>query len=738
MYRLGLWGPGTPFKELNGFLKAVEKRGVGGMEIVAMDMKLRGMYIARQLSFTGVKFKILEVKIDEEFKRIYNMSVILWEKIFKYSEKAVIMCGLSGKPNTFFWAKYWSYHQRFFKYLCIASKVKKVIEISKEALRDNKCVIIGLQSTGESHISENDCNLERIISTASGVLTAFVEKSFPIPLEITDYNNETDDLISKKDQKLKRSSKVLDKIDQDTFVDVDEDLILLNSENITKISKNENMSSALEAAGLSTCKYSWGNSTKMTKIVAKEDLHLSKTQKCIRLKQELLDEIEQLSKLLPANTLDKLIDEFGGVDNVAEMTGRKGRIVKVNDNVYTYRSRSYDELPLEYVNITERSKFMSGEKLVAIISEAASAGISLQADRRCLNNRKRIHITLELPWSADKAVQQFGRSHRSNQLYPPEYIFIISELAGEKRFASSVAKRLESLGALTHGDRRSSETRDLSQFNFENKHGRLALHNMLNYISNSKIPSYVKLPEMYTEKSFINEAMEAFKNCGFSNLLRNSNIGLMDNENNNAVDLITESTSIRATTKISRFLNRLLGIKVDLQNTIFSFYLSVLNKIVKDEKKAGKWDSGILDWGITGEKVDIENISRYTIHSKNSDSTVELIKLSIERGVSYEELISKYSINSLEEGEGFYTIAKYKNCQSVIFLKRINNDLNKTEKSKYSTLYTVIRPNLGESAKNETLEAIQNRYFLIDNNMGRILWNNQYHASLEQCTHYYR
>lgn len=47
------------------------------MEIVAMDMKLRGMYLARQLSFQGVSFKIERVPLTEDFIRTYDASVAL-------------------------------------------------------------------------------------------------------------------------------------------------------------------------------------------------------------------------------------------------------------------------------------------------------------------------------------------------------------------------------------------------------------------------------------------------------------------------------------------------------------------------------------------------------------------------------------------------------------------------------------------------------------------------------------
>jgi hypothetical protein len=51
--------------------------------------------------------------------------------------------------------------------------------------------------------------------------------------------------------------------------------------------------------------------------------------------------------------------------------------------------------------------FREGKKLVGIISDAASVGIIASFSKRGIKNeRRRVHLTIELTWSADKAVQQ--------------------------------------------------------------------------------------------------------------------------------------------------------------------------------------------------------------------------------------------------------------------------------------------------------------------------------------------
>lgn len=185
----------------------------------------------------------------------------------------------------------------------------------------------------------------------------------------------------------------------------------------------------------------------------------------------------------------RLLNELGGPDKVAELTGRKIRQVQRFDVSKGRMTVSYEKRvgvgSFDKINVEERNNFQSGKKLVAILSEAASTGISLQADKRVGNTRRRVHITLELPWSADKAIQQLGRTHRANQVTGPKYKFLLSDVGGEKRFASAVAKRLALLGALTQGDRRStgqSNALGLGEFDCDNQYGQRALNQMLNRI----------------------------------------------------------------------------------------------------------------------------------------------------------------------------------------------------------------------------------------------------------------
>ena len=69
---------------------------------------------------------------------------------------------------------------------------------------------------------------------------------------------------------------------------------------------------------------------------------------------EWLRKIEVFGAKLPLNTLDQLIDELGGPEKVAEMTGRKGRVVQSGDGRTSYESRALNDVSLEDLNIREK------------------------------------------------------------------------------------------------------------------------------------------------------------------------------------------------------------------------------------------------------------------------------------------------------------------------------------------------------------------------------------------------
>ncbi|XP_076453245.1 protein strawberry notch homolog 1-like isoform X2 [Babylonia areolata] len=783
MTRLGLWGKGTTFPEFNDFITSVEKRGVGAMELVAMDMKLRGMYIARQLSFKGVSFHIEEVPLEDSFKRMYNRSVEVWMEARAMFQKAADLIKADHRMRKSMWGQFWSAHQRFFKYLCISAKVPHCVNLAREAFKVGKCVVIGLQSTGEARtqelVEQEGGDLNDFVSTAKGVLQTLVEKHFPA----ADRNKTLDllglgGLFQKSDLGMKRKrdepsgsgvnkrARMEDSSDDDDDDDSDIDSISSpdfddSSDDDSDADSDRNPFQNFSDDGDSDPwvkkpkkKTDKGKKKKEEKKKKKkkkkvdsdeeQDMLLDRTMNniemmkrstslaalrgsskddddpdnqngmhlALQIKGELMNLVEQLGDSLPPNTLDQLIDELGGPEMVAEMTGRKGRVVQGSDGIQ-YESRSESDVPLEILNLKEKERFMDGEKDVAIISEAASSGISLQADRRAANQKRRVHITLELPWSADRAIQQFGRTHRSNQVSAPEYIFLISDLAGERRFASTVAKRLESLGALTHGDRRATESRDLSRFNIDNRFGRTALETVMKSVLGLG-DAIVDPPASYTKEKFFEEVKKALEGVGLITIDR-SNVASLEKEYNN----------------ISKFLNRLLGMPTDLQNALFDYFNSSLSAIILEAKRSGRWDMGILDVGSGQEVVQRMETQVFVDTAINNRAKTELSTIQVERGMSWDDAMNIWRRCNTPE-EGFYLSTQERNMKRTATLVTLQGRNKKKEK-----VYNVYRPNTGLQTRAETLEEVKKKYKKVLPDNAEKWWADQYLASAKSCTHAY-
>lgn len=305
------------------------------------------------------------------------------------------------------------------------------------------------------------------------------------------------------------------------------------------------------------------------------------------------------------------------------------------------------------VNMVEKERFNTCQKLVAIISDAASTGISLHADKRYENSLQRVHITLELPWSADRAIQQFGRTHRSNQLYPPEYVFLISDLAGERRFASTVAKRLESLGALTHGDRRATETRDLSQFNIDNKFGRRALDQIFDTAFKGR-PSLVPLPAGVE----LQAAFEA--------------VGLLPKDGKN----------------VSKFLNRILGMRLEVQNALFQYYSDTMDELIRQAKRNQEFDRGIIDLAKEDDNIFVEETQDFRMTFLGDDIKVQLHRVKNITGLSWRSAmdVPRGGNNSLD---GLYVTRNETQRKIVLVVQK---------KDRHGTWFTVFSPNIGEQS----------------------------------------
>lgn len=293
-----------------------------------------------------------------------------------------------------------------------------------------------------------------------------------------------------------------------------------------------------------------------------------------------------------------------------------------------------------------------------------------------------------------------------------------------------MAKRLESLGALTHGDRRATESRDLSQFNIDNKYGRSALEAVMKTIMGYETPM-VAPPADY-KGNFFTDVAGALVGVGL----------IVNSETNPGVLSLDKDYN-----SISKFLNRILGMPVDLQNRLFKYFTDTLAAIIGKEKRMGRFDLGILDLGASGENVKRIRLVRMLRKHSTGVAPIELQTVHVERGMIWQEAMDKWA-DLEEDKEGFYLSHQVRNGNYTAVLAVAVEDRSKSvmlgtatkkakSEKKKEQMFQIYRPNTGLQVRLESLTDLEKKYRKVDSSEADKHWIKQYDASVNTCSHAY-
>lgn len=274
------------------------------------------------------------------------------------------------------------------------------------------------------------------------------------------------------------------------------------------------------------------------------------SREAVAKRDELIEHLASLPPVLGA--LDQIVQRFGA-EMVAEVTGRSRRIVRKGDR-FAVENRAPS------ANLAETAAFMDDLKRILVFSDAGGTGRSYHAELSAKNQRLRVHYLLEPGWKADAAIQGLGRTNRTNQAQPPLFRPIATDVKAEKRFLSTIARRLDTLGAITRGQRQTGgQGLFRPEDNLESPYARDALRQLYLLIARGKI-----------------------EECSLDRFESATGLKLVD-DNGIKDDL----------PPITTFLNRLLALTIELQGILFTAFEQLL-----DAKVQGAIASGVYDVGL--------------------------------------------------------------------------------------------------------------------------------------------
>ena len=497
--RLGLWGgEDFPFATRAEFVEAIEAGGVAAMEVLARDLRSLGLYTARSLSYDGVEYEMLEHALTPEQRGIYDAYAGAFAIIHNNLAAAMEAANITGENGTL---------NRQAK-----SAARSAFESAKQRFFGHLLTSMKtptLIAAIEADLAAGHAAVIQIVSTGEALME---RRLSDIPTD--EWNNIRVDITPRE--------YVLDYLAHSFPVQLYEPFT--DSE---------------------------GNLSSRPVV---RDGQPVECREAARRRDAL---IERLASLPPVpGALDQIVQRFG-TDLVAEVTGRSRRIVRKGEG---HAARLVVESRAGSANLAETAAFMDDQKRILIFSDAGGTGRSYHADLGAKNQRLRVHYLLEPGWKADAAIQGLGRTNRTNQAQPPLFRPVATDVKAEKRFLSTIARRLDTLGAITRGQRQTGgQGLFRPEDNLESPYARDALRQLYRLIYRGDVAGC---------------SLGAFEDA----------TGLSLADDNGLKDDLPPITT---------FLNRLLALTIHMQAVLFSAFEELLDQRIEGAIAAGVYDLGL-------------------------------------------------------------------------------------------------------------------------------------------------
>ena len=498
--RLGLWGgEDFPFSTRAEFVQAIEAGGVAAMEVLARDLRSLGLYTARSLSYDGVEYEMLEHALTPEQRGIYDAYALAFGVIHRNLSAALEAANITGESGGTL--------NRQAK-----SAARSAFESAKQRFFGHLLTSMKtptLIAAIDADLAADHAAVIQIVSTGEALME---RRLSDIP---TDEWNDVRVDITPREACLDYLQHSFPVQLYEPFTDSEGNL---SSRPVTRD----------------------GQSVECREAARRRDAL-----------------IEHLASLPPVpGALDQIVQRFG-TDLVAEVTGRSRRIVRKGEGA---AARLVVESRAGSANLAETAAFMDDQKRILIFSDAGGTGRSYHADLGAKNQRLRVHYLLEPGWKADAAIQGLGRTNRTNQAQPPLFRPVATDVKAEKRFLSTIARRLDTLGAITRGQRQTGgQGLFRPEDNLESPYARDALRQLYRRLYRGDVAGC---------------SLGAFEDA----------TGLSLTDDNGLKDDLPPITT---------FLNRLLALTIDMQAVLFAAFEELLDQRIEGAIAAGVYDLGL-------------------------------------------------------------------------------------------------------------------------------------------------